>query len=351
MKNYGVLKGTAVQYERDNDQDPHSELLMNVGGVSFRIAINVRSSRGPVHKRLIEYLITYDIKHSIVDRARELPEGWNDLKDGVMDGAAIDYIRSNLFRATDMKPITHLAPGPNNDLFEHVEDLLQRAIDEDGAVVYAFGERWGPEEDKQDEYFEFLPGNGVHLVHMNQGGAGDGNGTYRDGALIIDFPKSGTASALFLKFQNQVWHTDEQDATPIEDAPAVPVVLIPDSGTIDPWPVVAPDSPYRLARIVAAMVNPHSDDPGHEFVTILNTSDRTLDLTNWKILDQQDKADMISGSIKPGEATVFRLSGSGAQLSNKGSTITLLDSRGLKVDGVAYTKNDTKGEGKPIIFS
>lgn len=340
-------------YKRDDDDSPHSELLMDVAGVSFRIAINVRSSRGPNHQRLIEYLIINDVKHPIVDRARQLPTGWNDLKDGVKDEAAIDYIRSNIFRATEMKPITHFAPGPNNDIFEHTEDLLQRAIDEDSAVVYAFGERWGPENDKKDKdkYFDFLPGNGVHLIHMNQGGSGDENGTYRDGALVIDFPGSGTASALFLKFQNQVWHTNETDATPIENAPAVPEIPIPDSGTINPWPVVAPDSPYRLARIVAAMVNPRSDDPGREFVTILNTSDHTLDLTNWKILDQQDKADTISGSIKSGEASTFRLTGNGAQLSNKGGTITLLDAQGLKVDGVAYTKDAAKAEGKPVVFS
>ncbi|OLP16562.1 hypothetical protein BST81_20405 [Leptolyngbya sp. 'hensonii'] len=351
MKNYGVLKGIAVKYERDDDKDPHSELLMNVKGVSYRIAINVRSSRGPVHQRLVEYLIMHDIKHPIVDRARELPEGWNDLEDGIKDGAAIDYIRSNIFRATDMKPITHFAPGPNNDLFEHVEDLLQRAIHEDGAVVYAFGERWGPEQNKQDAYFGFLPGNGVHLIHMNQGGTGENHGTFHDGALIIDFPKSGTASALFLKFQNQIWHTDEGTATPIVHAPTVPVVPIPGSGTIEPWPVVASDSPYHLARIIAAMVNPRSEDPGREFVTILNIADQALDLTGWQILDKQDKADTLSGSLQPGEAAIFRLSGKGAQLSNKGGTITLLDSRGLKVDGVAYTKDEAKAEGKPIVFS
>jgi uncharacterized protein YukJ len=350
MKNYGVLKGKAIDYKRDNDQDPHSEVLMNVKGESFRIAINVRSSRGPVQKRLIEYVIVHDIKHPIVDRVRELPEGWNNLKDGVNDGAAIDYIRSNIFRATDMKPVPHFAPGPNNDLFEYVEDLVQRAIAEEGAVVYAFGERWGPENSDKDQYFDFLPGNGVHLIHMNQGERGDGNGTYQDGALIIDFPKSGTATALFLKFQNQVWHTDEHDATPIKDAPTVPEIPIPDTGAIDPWPVVAPDSPYRLARIVAAMVNPRADDPGREFVTILNTTDHPLDLTNWQILDQQDKADTISGSVKPGEAVAVQLSGQGAQLSNKGGTITLLDSQGLKVDGVAYTKRDAKAEGRPVVF-
>lgn len=350
MKNYGVLKGKAVQYTRDDDDSPHSELLMDVKGVSFRIAVNVRSSRGPVHKRLVEYLIMHDIRHPVVDRARELPVGWNDLTDGVQDDAAIDYIRSNIFRATDMKPITHLAPGPNNDLFEHVEDLFQRAITDDDAIVYAFGERWGPESGKKDAYFGFVPGNGVHLIHMNQGGSGDGNGTYRDGGLFIDFPGSQTTSALFIKFQNQVWHTHEDDATPIEDAPTVPVIPIPDTDIVEPWPVVSPDSPYHLARIVSAMVNPLGDDPGHEFVTIINTSDRTLDLTGWKILDRHDKADTISGLIEPGYATVLTLTGNGAQLSNKGGTITLLDSRGLKVDGVAYTKADAKAKGRPVVF-
>lgn len=350
MKNYGVLKGKAVSFERDNDSDPHSELLMNVGDVHYRIAINVRSSRGPVHKRLIEYLILNDIHHPIIERARDLPNGWNDLKDGVQDGAAIDYIRSNIFRATDMKPVAHLQPGPHNDLFEYTEDLLQRAISDDRAMVYAFGERWGPEANKRDQYFDFLPGNGVHLIHMNQGGPGDRNGPYRDGALIIDFPASGSTSGLFLKFQNQIWHTDERDAEPIKDAPAVPDIPIPDTGTVELWPVIAPDSPYHLARIVAAMVNPSGADPGREFVTVLNISDQPLNVTGWKILDQHDKEDSISGAIEPGHAEVFQLSGSGAQLSNKGGTITLLDSAGLKVDGVAYTKADAKIQGKPVVF-
>ena len=35
--------------------------------------------------------------------------------------------------------------------------------------MYAFGERWGPESHKADQYFGFVPGNGVHDIHMNQG--------------------------------------------------------------------------------------------------------------------------------------------------------------------------------------
>lgn len=347
---YGVLKGKAIDFKRDNDNDPHSELLMEIAGEKFRIAINVRSSRGPTHKRLVEYLIKHDIHHPVIDQARALPMGWNDLTDGVKDGAAIDYIRSNIFRASDMKPITHMAPGPNNDLFEFIEALVARAIKEE-AVVYAFGERWGPEQTKEDIYFQFKPGNGVHLIHMNQGGAGDNFGTFRDGALIVDFPASATASALFIKFQNQIWHTNEADATPLADAPRVEEIPVPDTGPVHPWPIVADNSPYRLARIVAAMVNPRDEDLGRESVTILNISDEVLDLQGWQILDRQDRSDTISGKLKPGHAMVFPLSGEGAQLGNNGGTISLLNAQGLKVDGVAYTKNQARDASRPVVFN
>lgn len=102
------------------------------------------------------------------------------------------------------------------------------------------------------------------------------------------------------------------------------------------------------------MVNPHGADPGSETVTILNISAQALDLTGWSILDKHDKSDAIgsgaSGPLAPGAAMVVPLSGHGAQLSNDGGTITLLDPRGLKVDGVAYTKAAAKIQGQPVIF-
>lgn len=348
--NYGVLKGKAIEFKRDDDDKPHSELLMKADGVQYRIAINVRSSRGPTHKRLVEYLIKHDMNHPVLDHARSLASGWNSLTDGVQDGAAIDYIRSNMFRATEMKPITHLEPGENNDLFEFIEDMLNRAIEDKDALVYAFGDRWGPEDHQEDTYFHFTPGNGVHMIHMNQGGAGDNFGTFRDGALIIDFPAMGTNSALFIKFQNQIWHTSETDASPLQDAPQVDVIEIPDTGTVRPWPVVAADSPYYLARIIAAIVNPQGADQGLEKVTVLNTSSETLDMAGWQILDRMDNAETISGTLEPGDAKVFLLSGKGAQLGNNGGTITLLNAQGLKVDGVAYTKEQASVVGRPVVF-
>ena len=81
------------------------------------------------------------------------------------------------------------------------------------ALVYAFGERWGPETGVKDKYFGFLPGNGIHDIHMNQGNSravrGD-DGVFQDGGLLVHFPDQHEWIAIFLKFQSQTWHTDDK---------------------------------------------------------------------------------------------------------------------------------------------
>jgi uncharacterized protein YukJ len=348
MKNYGVLKGRALELKRDDDSDPHSEVLVVSAGRKSRIAINVRSSRGPLATRLIEYVILPDVKHPLLDYARSLKEGFTDLRGEQQNTRGVDYIRSNMFRAEDMAPIVHTQPGEGNDLFEKVEALLERAIG-GNATVYAYGEKWGPEENEPDAYFAFLPGSGIHLIHMNQGDAENPNGKYQDGALFVEFP-SGETAGIFLKFQNQAWHTDEDTGGPLIDAPSNPPITPAPDEPVNPWPVLPADSPYHLARIVGALVNPAGADPGLETVTVFNTSDAPLDLEGWQLLDQNDHADPLHGRLPVAEARTFKLSGKGAQLGNKGGTITLLDGRGLKVDGVSYTKADAAAQGRGLAF-
>ncbi|HET8938392.1 MAG TPA: DUF2278 family protein [Polyangiales bacterium] len=343
MKNYGVLKGKAKQLERDSDSDPHSELLMEANGTKYRVAINVRSSRGPTEQRLVEYLIVDNLRSALVDAARALPLGFTDLRDGATHSAAIDYIRSNLFRAESFKALIHEQTGPDNDLFEKVEALLTRAIDDQSAIVYAFGESWGPET-AADQYFGFTPGNGIHDIHMNQGNPpGGDNDVFQDGALFVEFPGAASTSGLFIKFQSQSWHTDELTGNPLPGVPPTPGP--------GPWDPVPPNSTYRLAKIVGALINPMGNDVGGELVTVLNTTNAALDLTGWKILDKNDRAELLDGKIPLGEARTFRLRGKGAQLSNEGGTISLLDARGLKVDGVAYTKADAARQGAARVLS
>lgn len=343
--NYGVLKGHAKDFKRDDDDDPHSELLMIVKGDKHRVAINVRSSRGPEAQRLVEYVIVENISHPLLDHARSLPEGFTSLG-GTQHG--VDYIRSNMFRATDLKPIVHTQSGPDNDLFEKVEDLVQHAIAAN-APVYAYGDKWGPESAKPDQYFGFSPGNGIHKIHMNQGDRETANAKYQDGALFVEYP-SGRTTGLFIKFQNQAWHTDETHGNPLVDAPnALPLVAAL-HGPITPWEVVPKDSPYHLARIVGALVNPQGTDEAHETVTIFNTSASTIDLKGWKLLDSHDREEQLSGTIRPAHALTVVLKGQGAKLANLGGTITLLDPRGLKVDGVAYDRRSGRREGGAITF-
>jgi uncharacterized protein YukJ len=343
MKNYGVLKGKATKFTRDSDSDPHSELLLEANSTKYRVAINVRSSRGPTVQRLVEYLIVDNLHSATVDAAKALPMGFTDLRDGVADGAAIDYIRSNLFRAESFKPLIHEQTGPDNDLFEKVEALITRAIDDPSAVVYAFGESWGPET-VPDQYFGFTPGHGIHDIHLNQGNPGGDNAVFQDGALFVEFPAAASTSGLFIKFQNQSWHTNDVTGDPLPGSPTTP-----DPGT-GPWDPIPPGSPYRLAKVVGALINPAGNDVGGELVTVFNTSSAALDLTGWKILDKNDRAEPLSGKLPLGEARTFRLAGTGAQLSNDGGTISLLDAKGLKVDGVAYTKADAARQGAALAF-
>jgi len=58
-----------------------------------------------------------------------------------------------------MKPVPPDAPGVDNDLKDKLEDAILKALSEPGSVVYAFGERWGPEANRRDQYFKFTPGN------------------------------------------------------------------------------------------------------------------------------------------------------------------------------------------------
>lgn len=105
-----------------------------------------------------------------------------------------------------MVPLPFKIPGPDNDLNERIDHLIQRAMADEEALLYAFGERWGPEDRKKDKIFGFLPGHGVHDIHMNQANSGSfvhDDGVYQDRALLLHFPSQSQWVAVFLKFQSQ----------------------------------------------------------------------------------------------------------------------------------------------------
>jgi hypothetical protein len=247
-----------------------------------------------------------------------------------------------------MRILPFNVPGIDNDLNEKIHGVMQRAVADEEALVYAFGERWGPEQNKKDKYFGFLPGNGIHDIHMNQSNVGQfkgDDGVWQDGGVIVYFPGQQQWVAIFLKFQSQGWHTDDKTGHKIgPDEPHVPPVPIPPQ----PPPLPTSDDPQGLVRIVAALVN-SVQSPEVEIVTLVNASPRELNLEGWALADTQKNKQKLTGKLNSGEARAIRVQKPVA-LSNKGGIITILDETGLKVDGVSYTKAQASNPGWTIVF-
>lgn len=336
LANYGVLKGTAIGRVLGEGRNPHYQIRVVDDTTHYRVAVNVKSKLAPSE---LEYLVVEGFEHPIVAGLRDLMLGFHALP-SQPGGLALDFIRGNFFDRTAMKKLPFNLPGPDNDLNEKVDRHVSAAIGDEEAIVYAFGQRWGPERNKTDKIFGFLPGNGVHDVHMNQGNVGQfvgDDGVWQDGGLVLHFPALDHWVGIFLKFQSQAWHTD--DAT----GHTIP------GGTDLPNPPL-PGEPDLIVRIVAALVNPTGPDGrSRESVTLLNTSPRAIDLGGWAIANTHKKKRTLSGTIGPGAIRVVDLPAE-VPLGNNGGIITLLDGRGLKVHGVSYTKAQANRDGWTIVF-
>jgi uncharacterized protein YukJ len=324
---YGVLKGHVIDAKPEADDDtPHYQMRVVADTTHYRAALNVKSQETPSE---LLYLIDENFRHALTAQLPDLPYGFTALQ-STSGGQALDFIRGNLFDRQAMRPLPFNMPGPDNDLNDRIDHYVQRAIRDPQVLVYAFGERWGPEANTVDKVFHFLPGNGIHNIHMNQGNTGRfvaDDGVWQDGALLLYFPTEQRWVALFLAFQSQAWHTDDHTGHAL---------------------TVIPDQDYAV-RIVAALVNPIGPAPEQETVTILNTTPQAVDLTGWAIVDRLERKHFLSGIIASG-ATVVVVTSPQVQLGNQGGIMTLLNDQGLKVHGVSYTKEQAQREGWTIVF-
>jgi uncharacterized protein YukJ len=326
LNSYGVLVGRAGDCRREGGTDsPHYQVRIDAAGTSYRLAVNVLSQESPSE---LLYVADDDFRHPITAAVGGLATGWHDLA----PRAGLDFIRGNLFSRTAMRPLPPDVSGPDNDLSDFLDHYVRRAIADPGALVYAFGERWGPEAGKKDKVFGFKPGNGVHDIHMNQGNSerfrGD-DGVWQDGGLLLRL--NGRWVGIFLAFQSQAWHTDDVTGHAVAEP--------------------RPEPTTRSAiHIVSAMVNPMGGAPERETVLLLNASPHAVDLTGWTLVDRMKKAcSLPPGPLAAGDVLSVELH-NGVQLGNKGGAITLLDREGLKVAGVAYTAEQAREEGWTVTF-
>lgn len=342
LKNYGVLKGRPVGRRLAITSNAHYQVHLVSEDTDYRIAINVKSKLEPSE---LEYLVDENFSYPILADLADLPLGFKELK-RKPGGLALDFIRGNLFDRTKMIPLPFDVPGADNDLNEKIDKYVQRAMSDESAHIYAFGEKWGPERIK-DKIFGFLPGNGIHDIHMNQGNAGKfakDNGVWQDGGMLVHFPSENRWVGIFLKFQSQTWHTDDDLGQRIDTIPS-PIIGKPAVKPVE----AATVEPDYIVRIVAALVSPVGEDAGKETVTLLNASPDAIDLTGWSIADKLKNKHSLSGTVAAGASLVVTLPPN-VQLSKKGGLITLLNKEGLKVHGVSYTEQQAQREGWTIVF-
>jgi uncharacterized protein YukJ len=342
IANYGVFKGRPISRRLATGSSPHYQIeMVDEDGTHFRAAINVLSQTAP--SEVMFYVKSFFV-HPVTAIVKVLPSGFHPLTSDSNSGA-LDFIRGNLFPPGLMTPLPVNAPGPDNDLNEKLDQVVQRAMSDEDALVYAFGQRWGP-ENKADNYFGFKPGNGIHDIHMNQGNVGrfvNDDGVWQDGGLLFEFPNQNQWTAVFLKFQSQSWHTDDQTGHTLnEPGPEEPTQPDP----IQPQPTE--NLPDGLVRIVAALVN-SKESPEKEWVYLLNTSDRSISLQGWHLADKQKAKMPLSGTVAAGAVLKVDIMPPVA-LSNKGGIISLLNANGLKVDGVSYTREQANQPGWTVVF-
>jgi uncharacterized protein YukJ len=344
LRNYGALRGSVIDHRLASGANAHFQLHVVDDATHYRIAVNVASQLQPSE---LEYLVDSNFRHPILDAVAALPVGWSALSHAAGD-PALDFIRGNLFDRDAMRKLPFDVPGPDNDLNEKLALYVRRAIADEQATAYVFGERWGPEQGKTDKIFGFLPGNGVHDIHMNQANVGQfvrDDGVYQDGALLLHFPSAEQWVAIFLRFQSQTWHTDDVTGHQIAAAP-------PGGASGTPGEPPASDPQPRpsdgAVRVVAALANAVRS-PETEFVTLLNTTAGALDLSDWKLVDRDGHTMALDVTIAAGETLRVQLAPP-VVLPNKGGVITLLDAGGLKVDGVAYTGEQAAEPGRTIVF-
>lgn len=358
LRSYGVWKAKPVsyivEYEADDDKSPHLSLhFSDKGQLShhsghnlrrarrgnkeiaglFRAAINIKS--GDENESLLTYWVDHDFKsHPIVNSLTRLSSGFNPLEEmgPTPAGVRLDYIRSNLFNINTGRILPHDEPGSNNDMIDVLEPEVKQAIDHQ-ADIYLFGE---PFSDRK----------GIHNVHMNQGNVkrfANDDGVFQDGGLLINYPQSGRWVGVFIGFASQAVHTDDKTGHAISSETWGDYI-----GTKERDAELTEDS----VTIDEALINTESDGPRarRRSVTLTNPKDHTMPLSSWKIKNSAGEFQALPRDAALGAKATQAFDIPDVHLSNLGDTITLLNEKGLKVDGVSYHSQQGVGR-QPVAFA
>lgn len=328
LQRYGVVKGFVRSVAYDRDDRPHLHVLVQAGDTSFDIAINVKSIAANSHQNQALFLIDENFRHPATDRIQQLDLGFTRL-DYERQSFALDYIRGNLFQPDQLEPVPAEENGDDNDLFAKLGFYIHRAIQHPHMLLYAFGEPWYAQ--RSNSRFGFTPDRGVHEIHMNQGNDRNhhsDDGVWQDGAILLHDTRKDWWTAIFIAFETQSWHTDDQTGH-----------TIPERAKQAGSRYQTDDPSVRIAAITS-----HPVDGRAEEVFLFNTTPDHMAVDSWSLMDGDKNREQLDGFIAGNSVRRIQLSGQGAQLPDAGGQLTLLNEDGHKVHGVVYTRPKEKGQ-------
>ena len=112
--------------------------------------------------------------------------------------------------------------------------------------------------------------------------------------------------------------------------------------------------------IAAALVNPSGNEREGEWVSLINLSPQTIDLSGWRLSDGKREPLILNNvlsdlTLSPGEAVRIQPLNP-LMLSNQGGVIVLYEkptdgqAQGRRIDRVRYTQTQAQPQGVPIVF-
>ncbi|SDI38830.1 Uncharacterized protein YukJ [Paraburkholderia steynii] len=337
---YSYLKGKIDRFKPAPSGNPHLWMLVDIGGDSFFATVNVQSSKdapgSPVAETYLDFFIDEDYSHPILDRIRGLEPGLKNQRSSYNDGA-LDYIKGNLFDPRKMRVLPSQSRG-GDDLVHRLSSLLALARDQNDDIVI-FGSQFQTSRHQTDAVFGETPRFGIDNTHMAQGDPPDidsrlhENGIWRDGAIFLLSTNTDRVTAIFLAFQTQSWQTDSHGqqlaGTTGFEAPRYDFA---DGGLGNLVPAPSP-------KAELTSLNRLSDGTGK--LVIANMSTEPLDVSGWSVTTPTSSLQIPDTTIAPGQPLAVELSND--FINDAGGILSLLDDRGLRVDGVAYLGGPATG--------
>ncbi len=110
-----------------------------------------------------------------------------------------------------------------------------------------------------------------------------------------------------------------------------------------------PPAPSLTVRITAVLPDPTGPDKGKESVTIENTTDASINLSGWRLLDLANNEFALSGAVPPHGKNVVVMATFSMPLNQSGDTIRLMQGP-TQVHQVTYTASQVV-EGQEITFN